>query len=637
MDPNVRHVYSSSPPALGGGVEEDDEFGDFGGFSGASFTELDIPIGFCDTHPTEPWSLDHLGNGIARFAGVSSGYPCNGDDVEVTKSCTGNIQASGLGFPLPRKTIHIGDWKRQVDQHLPEGRNSRGTEVNFSQGESWTCNGDVAHSKAVTKGYVHAPKRGCTIAHPKEDQCPSHPEEEFVNPASHSNSGLSWGGRHIFDPEENSDLDKMEKESVKGTILGMNGLRSVSHMPMATGTLSNWYGGGAEPEGDGRHPGTTLSQNTVKLSWEEPSAAKEEAEAEDRGKRERVELTAGRREGEVSQVGSRETRVRDMESSWATRVSVGQNIESFCQVVSTDKVENFGDFSSDCTGDLRVVEDKNFENSKDTSLSSASQTALVDLCAMLSRESSDAGRVVGAVFGGEGMTESLAGFPGSDSFADFSSAPLGAEPSPEWDAFGEQDRVQAGGDSWVAFGVEESATAFSKDSKASWLDVLNAASTSPSSENPWNCRRGSLSASLSSCLERLFQTSFPKVQTAEPQGVVSPLGALLQGPGEQQATATPWSDVFFLRAPWDVWRRLQDIHGALGLRHQWGGSRGNRVLLMSLGMDTRNTATAQPSREAVKSISATEKIPCTAQTPSVSPEKSTSSTDSTQVKKQLRL
>ncbi|XP_048865068.1 aftiphilin-like [Brienomyrus brachyistius] len=627
MEPNVRHVYSSSPPALGGGVEDDDEFGDFGGFSGANFTELDIPIGFCDTRPTEAWRLDHLGNGIAGLAGVSSGYPCNGDDVEVTKSYIGNIQASGLGFPQPRKTIHIGDWKQQMDPcRLPEGRNSRATEVNFSQAESWTCNGDVAHPKAVTKGHVHAPKRGCTIADLGEGQGPSHPEEEFVNLASPSNCGLSWGGRHIFDPEENSDLDKMEKDWAKGKNLGMNGLRSVGHMPMATVALSNGYGEGSEPEGDGHYPGMTLSQNTIKLSWEVPSTAKEEAEAEDRGKRERVELTAGRRKWEVSQVGSRETRAWDMESTCETRVSVGENIASFCP---TDRVENLSDISSDDTRDLRMVQDKNSENSKGTCLSQAesvSQAAVVDFCAMLSRESSDVGQVVGAVCGGEGMTESLAGFPGSDSFADFSSAPLGAEPGPEWDAFGEQGGVQAAGDSWVAFGVEESAAASSKDSKASWLDVLNAASTSPSSESPWNCRRGSLSASLSSCLERLFQTSFPKVQTAEPQDMVPPLGALLQQPGEQQGTATP-------RAPWDVWQRLQDIHGALGLRHQWGGSRGNRVLLTSLGIDTRNAATSESSREAVKSISATEKIPCTAQTPSVSPEKSTSSTDSTQAKK----
>lgn len=37
-----------------------------------------------------------------------------------------------------------------------------------------------------------------------------------------------------------------------------------------------------------------------------------------------------------------------------------------------------------------------------------------------------------------------------------------------------------------------------------------------------------------------------------------------------------------------VWTRLQDIHEAFGLRHQWGGSHCNKVLLSCLGIDTRN-------------------------------------------------
>lgn len=37
-----------------------------------------------------------------------------------------------------------------------------------------------------------------------------------------------------------------------------------------------------------------------------------------------------------------------------------------------------------------------------------------------------------------------------------------------------------------------------------------------------------------------------------------------------------------------VWMQLQDIHEALGLRYQWGGSHCNKVLLCSLGIDTRN-------------------------------------------------
>lgn len=37
-----------------------------------------------------------------------------------------------------------------------------------------------------------------------------------------------------------------------------------------------------------------------------------------------------------------------------------------------------------------------------------------------------------------------------------------------------------------------------------------------------------------------------------------------------------------------VWRRLRDIHEAVGLGHQWGGSYCNKTLLGCLGIDTRN-------------------------------------------------
>lgn len=46
------------------------------------------------------------------------------------------------------------------------------------------------------------------------------------------------------------------------------------------------------------------------------------------------------------------------------------------------------------------------------------------------------------------------------------------------------------------------------------------------------------------------------------------------------------------RSTSSVWLQLQDIHEALGLRYQWGGSHCNKVLLCSLGIDTRNIVSA---------------------------------------------
>uniref|UniRef100_A0A4W5LL94 Aftiphilin clathrin-binding box domain-containing protein n=1 Tax=Hucho hucho TaxID=62062 RepID=A0A4W5LL94_9TELE len=42
------------------------------------------------------------------------------------------------------------------------------------------------------------------------------------------------------------------------------------------------------------------------------------------------------------------------------------------------------------------------------------------------------------------------------------------------------------------------------------------------------------------------------------------------------------------RVPRGAWRLPQDLHDAVGLGFQWGGSHSNGALLRCLGMDTRN-------------------------------------------------
>lgn len=42
------------------------------------------------------------------------------------------------------------------------------------------------------------------------------------------------------------------------------------------------------------------------------------------------------------------------------------------------------------------------------------------------------------------------------------------------------------------------------------------------------------------------------------------------------------------RIQWGTWWPHQDLHSAVGLRFQWGGSHTNRTLLRCLGMDTRH-------------------------------------------------
>lgn len=98
-----------------------------------------------------------------------------------------------------------------------------------------------------------------------------------------------------------------------------------------------------------------------------------------------------------------------------------------------------------------------------------------------------------------------------------------------------------------------------------------------------------------------------------------------------------------------VWKRLQDIHEALGLRYQWGGSHCNKALLCCLGIDTRNIlftgqkkqpvivpmyaaglGMLEPTKEPVKPVSAAEMIASIAQTPPVAPQSSSCPTDTVQ-------
>lgn len=44
-----------------------------------------------------------------------------------------------------------------------------------------------------------------------------------------------------------------------------------------------------------------------------------------------------------------------------------------------------------------------------------------------------------------------------------------------------------------------------------------------------------------------------------------------------------------------MWAQLRDIHEAVGLRYQWGGSHCNKALLCCLGIDTRNIVSLRRS------------------------------------------
>ncbi|KAK6300303.1 hypothetical protein J4Q44_G00284010 [Coregonus suidteri] len=248
----------------------------------------------------------------------------------------------------------------------------------------------------------------------------------------------------------------------------------------------------------------------------------------------------------------------------------------------------------------------------------------------------------------------FADFPGSDSFADFSSAPVGADPDADagWNAFDEPEQGQGEGDSWAAFGEEPTTAAPLETGEDDWQESEPVAAPPPSSHQI--SRRDSQPAALCSRLEKLFQEMFPDAPAPQVGEEVVPLKTLLEPPVRlQQEVREMKSSVPDNGVVGDVlWRQLLDIHEAFGLRHQWGGSHSNKTLLCSLGIDIRNIlftgqkkqpvivpmyaaslGMLEPTKEPVKPISAAEMIASIAQqAPPVAPAEiiSTSSPDTSQ-------
>uniref|UniRef100_G3Q7U3 Aftiphilin clathrin-binding box domain-containing protein n=1 Tax=Gasterosteus aculeatus TaxID=69293 RepID=G3Q7U3_GASAC len=151
---------------------------------------------------------------------------------------------------------------------------------------------------------------------------------------------------------------------------------------------------------------------------------------------------------------------------------------------------------------------------------------------------------------------------------------------------------------------------------------------------------------LSSRLEKLFQGSFPRTAAPPVDDEVASLRILLEPPEDKPQ---PGCAASLRSARGGVWMQLQDVHEALGLRYQWGGSYCNKALLCCLGIDTRNIlftgqkkqpvivpmyaaslGMLEPTKEPVKPVSAAEMIASIAQAPPVAPETSSCLSDAVQ-------
>ncbi|KAL4641419.1 hypothetical protein GN956_G11537 [Arapaima gigas] len=291
----------------------------------------------------------------------------------------------------------------------------------------------------------------------------------------------------------------------------------------------------------------------------------------------------GLRVEELTLVANGECGMQRSGSTHTVSTSTSGDFASFCEAVYPDNQEAFG---PEGTGSEEV-------GSVDVN---RTQSAIQDDSA----GDFDSLKHCDQEEGADGCRSQSGDFTSSDSFADFHSAPLDLDAVTDWDAFGGQ-----GGDhSWPASRSEHVA-AYSEQ----WQDGIV---TSLSCGSPFTCRRDSLSVSPSSCLESLFQASFPLEPTTEAQEEVLALWMELKEDGAEQ-------DVGGHRTQRDIWWQLQDIQSVVGLKHRWPGSHSNKALLSSLGIDTQNIV-LQPTKESQHPLSEAEKVASVAQRLPGSPE-----------------
>ncbi|XP_068566471.1 aftiphilin [Cebidichthys violaceus] len=181
----------------------------------------------------------------------------------------------------------------------------------------------------------------------------------------------------------------------------------------------------------------------------------------------------------------------------------------------------------------------------------------------------------------DAAVQSLGNLPPSDSFADFCSAPTQEEGEVSWAEFKDQRALE-----------EEKTWTRSREPVSSLQTDGDAEEEQDRDGKHGVSRRNSCQTSLSCRVQQLLLASFPEVEVPAVEGEeeVLSLNALLHGrllpKSEEEEEEEEEIPELCPRSQWI--RPHQDLHDAVGLRFQWGGSHTNRTLLRCLGVETRN-------------------------------------------------
>ncbi|CAB1417361.1 unnamed protein product [Pleuronectes platessa] len=705
MEPDVIRLYSSSPPPMEDGAEEEeDEFGDFGTFSAVpnsiSFTEFDTPTTFNQTQALAATSPPELIN--SRGVKVLSSSNASRSSTDERPTANG-VPASRPGSCPSERTE-----TKKVLSCPPD------VPVNDTVGgELADCNGegpvvltngfDVQGSPPSQRSVLSHVKGTSTedtgsvlVCSPADDFADfaafSDAEErlsETTNTDSNEPLGVSWAeGMSCHDLHCNAEQGTSSEDTIRDT--NRTG-------PCLSGPESI----AAQTEALDRDSHTDVDSQPGDVAFAQECSASDAVctnEALSLNGVDEVDESkdaAGCNEDELSPDTPADSEAGQSDEKGSWNETETETETSFGRPLSTDALEEYADIST--TGSLPspplqgepstpadhsqlAEDDEDFEDFVDFGDTDSfggqgfadfeeldvQQEPSVPHSSAPSQEVSNTNEdndfgdfnspsvlSSGHERQDEGQIED---FPVSDSFGNFSSAVEDADGEEDagWSAFGEQEHPagEAGeaGEAWAAFSSEQS-VALPEESREEEEDMeeewheSDAAAVSEETSS-----REIQAAALSTRLLQLFQSSFPHSSGAAlVEDEVASLRILLEPPEDKQPGDEETRSTCNRWVQGGVWTQLQDINEALGLRYQWGGSHGNKVLLCCLGIDTRNIlftgqkkqpvivpmyaaslGMLEPTKEPVKPVSAAEMIASIAQASPAAPEKSSCPSDSVQ-------
>ncbi|XP_034445070.1 aftiphilin a isoform X1 [Hippoglossus hippoglossus] len=701
MEPDVIRMYSSSPPPMEDGAEEEeDEFGDFGTFSAVpnsiSFTEFDTLTTFNQTQALTATSPPELINSRgAKGFGSSNGTRSSANE----RPKANGVPASHLGSCPSERTetrkvlfcspdLSVSD---TVGGELADC-NGEGTAVLTNgfdvQGSPSSQNSVLSH----IKGTSTEDTGNVLVSSPADDFADfaafSDAEERLsqtTNNESNNPLGVSWVAEmSCHDQHCNSEQGTSSEDTIRDTNRtgpNMSGPESISAPTEALDRGSHTDADSQQRDvafaqecsaSEAVCTNEALSLNGLDVVDGDESKAAAGCNGNDLS----PDTTADSEAGQSDEKGSWNETETETETSFGRPLSTDA-LEEYGDISTTGSVpspplqgepstpadhsqlaeddEDFGDFGdADSFGGQGFAdfEQLDVQQEQSTPHSFAPVQEVTNTNEDNGFGDFNSPNVLSS--GNERQDEGeFEDFPVSDSFGNFSSAVEGADGSEDagWSAFGEQEQpVEEEGESWAAFSSEQSVALPAEsreeeeDIEEEWHESDAAAVGEETSSTD------SQAASLSARLLKLFQSSFPQsTGAALVEDEVASLKILLEPPEDKQPGAEETRSTCNRWVHGGVWTQLQDINEALGLRYQWGGSHGNKVLLCCLGIDTRNIlftgqkkqpvivpmyaaslGMLEPTKEPVKPVSAAEMITSIAQASPVAPEKSSCPSDSVQ-------